>query len=462
MKIKFPTAYSILAILIIVLAVLTWIIPAGSYEYLADGEPIAGTYHAVAQNAQGVGAVFLAPLKGLYDAIEVAVFILMVGGFLGIVMETGAINAGINTIVQKLKGREKLLIPILMFIFALGGTTFGMAEETIAFYPLVLPIVIAAGYDALVGVSIIMVGAGVGVLASTVNPFATGIASGFAGVSLGEGIILRVIMLIVLLPIAVWYVMRYAEKVRADPQKSYVADMYESNREHFIGEEYNTALNGKQKIALSLFGLTFLVMIYGVIPFDDLGVPLPVLGWWFPELSALFLIAGIIIGIFYRLKEEKLVDSFLFGAKDLLGVAFIIGISRGITVIMNDGMITDTILYWGESALAGSGKSVFLALMYLIFLPLSILIPSTSGLATLAMPILAPLADFAGVGRDLVITAFQSASGLINLLTPTSAVVMGGLAIGRVGYNRWLKFVWKLALILFAISLALLLLGLLL
>ncbi len=462
MKIKFPTAYSILAILIIVLAVLTWIIPAGSYEYLADGEPIAGTYHAVAQNAQGVGAVFLAPLKGLYDAIEVAVFILMVGGFLGIVMETGAINAGINTIVQKLKGREKLLIPILMFIFALGGTTFGMAEETIAFYPLVLPIVIAAGYDALVGVSIIMVGAGVGVLASTVNPFATGIASGFAGVSLGEGIILRVIMLIVLLPIAVWYVMRYAEKVRANPQKSYVADMYESNREHFIGEEYNTALNGKQKIALSLFGLTFLVMIYGVIPFDDLGVPLPVLGWWFPELSALFLIAGIIIGIFYRLKEEKLVDSFLFGAKDLLGVAFIIGISRGITVIMNDGMITDTILYWGESALAGSGKSVFLALMYLIFLPLSILIPSTSGLATLAMPILAPLADFAGVGRDLVITAFQSASGLINLLTPTSAVVMGGLAIGRVGYNRWLKFVWKLALILFAVSLALLLLGLLL
>ena len=462
MKIKFPTAYSILAILIIVLAVLTWIIPAGSYEYLADGEPIAGTYHAVAQNAQGVGAVFLAPLKGLYDAIEVAVFILMVGGFLGIVMETGAINAGINTIVQKLKGREKLLIPILMFIFALGGTTFGMAEETIAFYPLVLPIVIAAGYDALVGVSIIMVGAGVGVLASTVNPFATGIASGFAGVSLGEGIILRVIMLIVLLPIAVWYVMRYAEKVRADPQKSYVADMYESNREHFIGEEYNTALNGKQKIALSLFGLTFLVMIYGVIPFDDLGVPVPALGWWFPELSALFLIAGIIIGIFYRLKEEKLVDSFLFGAKDLLGVAFIIGISRGITVIMNDGMITDTILYWGESALAGSGKSVFLALMYLIFLPLSILIPSTSGLATLAMPILAPLADFAGVGRDLVITAFQSASGLINLLTPTSAVVMGGLAIGRVGYNRWLKFVWKLALILFAVSLALLLLGLLL
>lgn len=462
MKIKFPTAYSILAILIILLAALTWIVPAGSYEYLADGEPIAGTYHEVTQNGQGIGAVFLAPLKGLYDAIEVAVFILMVGGFLGVVMKTGAINAGINTIVQKLKGKEKLLIPILMSVFALGGTTFGMSEETIAFYPLVLPIVIAAGYDALVGVSIIMIGAGVGVLASTVNPFATGIASGFAGISLGDGIILRVIMLIVLLPTAIWYVMRYAEKVRTDPQKSYVADLHESNREHFVGEGNNEALNGKQKIALILFVLTFLVMIYGVIPFDDLGLPLPALNWWFPELSALFLVAGILIGIFYRLKEEELVDSFLFGAKDLLGVAFIIGISRGITVIMNDGMITDTLLYWGESALTGSGKSAFLSMMYLIFLPLSILIPSTSGLATLSMPILAPLADFAGVGRDLVITAFQSASGLINLITPTSAVVMGGLAIGRVGYNRWLKFVWKLAIGLLVLSLGLLLLGLLL
>lgn len=462
MKIKFPTAYSILALLIVLLAALTWIIPAGSYEYLADGEPIAGTYHTVTQNGQGLGAVFLAPLKGLYEAIEVAVFILMVGGFLGVVMETGAINAGINNVVQKLKGREKLLIPLLMSIFALGGTTFGMSEETIAFYPLVLPIVIAAGYDAVVGVSIIMLGAGVGVLASTVNPFATGIASGFAGVSLGEGIILRAIMLMVLLPITIWYVLRYAERVRKNPEKSYVADMYERNREHFIGEGSKETLSGRQKVALSLFGLTFLMMIYGVIPFEDLGLPLQALNWWFPELSALFLVSGIIIGVFYRLKEEELVNAFLLGAKDLLGVAFIIGISRGITVIMNDGMITDTLLYWGESALTGSGKSAFLSMMYLIFLPLSILIPSTSGLATLSMPILAPLADFAGVGRDLVITAFQAASGLINVVTPTSAVVMGGLAIGHVGYNRWLKFVWKLALILLVLSLGLLLLGLLL
>lgn len=464
MKIKFPTAYTILVLLIILLAVLTWVIPAGSYEYMPDGEPISGTYHSVASSPQGIGDVFLAPLEGLYDAIEVAVFILMVGGFLGVVMETGAINAGISTIVQKLKGREKLLIPILMVAFALGGTTFGMAEETIAFYPLVLPIVIAAGYDALTGVSIIMLGAGIGVLASTVNPFATGIASGFAGVSLGEGIILRLIMLIILLPIAIWYVLHYAQKVRQNPQKSLVADMHEDNLRHFVGTD-NTAIeamNTKQKIALSLFAITFLVMIYAVIPFNDLGLPIPALGWWFPELSALFLVSGVLIGLVYRLKEEKLVEAFLLGAKDLLGVAFIIGISRGITVIMNNGMITDTILYWGEQALSGSGKSLFLSMMYLIFMPLSILIPSTSGLATLAMPIMAPLADFAGVGRDLVITAFQAASGLVNILTPTSAVVMGGLAIGRVGYDRWLKFIWKFALLIFLLSLGLLLLGLLL
>lgn len=462
MTLKFPTAYSILAILIILIAMLTWLVPAGSYEYMPDGEPISGTYHLVDASPQGVGEVFLAPLAGLYDAIEVAVFILMVGGFLGVVMETGAINAGISTIVQKLKGREKLLIPILMIAFALGGTTFGMAEETIAFYPLVLPIVIAAGYDALTGVSIIMLGAGIGVLASTVNPFATGIASGFAGISLGDGIILRILMLIILLPIAIWYVLRYAQKVQTNPQKSLVADMHEDNLSYFVGTE-NTAIDGmntKQKIALGLFALTFLVMIYAVIPFDDLGLPIPALGWWFPELSALFLVSGVLIGAVYRLKEDKLVEAFLFGAKDLLGVAFIIGISRGITVIMNNGMITDTILYWGEQALSGSGKSLFLSMMYLIFMPLSILIPSTSGLATLAMPIMAPLADFAGVGRDLVITAFQAASGLVNIITPTSAVVMGGLAIGRVGYDKWLKFIWKFALLIFALSLGLLLLGL--
>ena len=450
-----PTAYTILFAIIIVVAVLTWVIPAGQYEYLEDGEPVAGSYHQVEQNGQTPGQVALAPLEGLYEAIDIAAFILMVGGFLGVIAKTGAIDAGISSIITKLKGREKLLIPILMCAFALGGTTFGMAEETIAFYPLVLPIVVAAGYDTITAISIILLGAGVGVLGSTVNPFATGIAAGFAGVSLGEGMLLRVIMLLVLLAVTIWFVMAYAARVKADPQQSLVADLRAEYTAHFtaLGGEQKT-LSGTQKLALSLFGLTFLVMIYSVIPCADMGLPLPALGWWFPELSALFLVAAILVGLLCRLKEQEIVDSFVGGAAELLGVAFIIGISRGITVIMNAGMITDTILSWGEQALAGAGSVAFLLLTYVLYLPLSFLIPSTSGLATLSMPIMAPLADFAGVGRELVITAFQSASGLLNLVTPTSAVVMGGLAIGRVPYDRWLKYVWKLLLFILVLSAA--------
>lgn len=455
-----PTAYTTLLVIIIAIAVLTWVVPAGRYRYNAEGEPEAGSYHRVEQNGQGAKEIALAPLEGFYEGIDIAAFILMVGGFLGVMTATGAIDAGIAAIIRMLKGREKLLIPILMCAFALGGTTFGMAEETIAFYPLVLPIVVAAGYDAVTAVSVIMLGAGVGVLGSTVNPFATGIASGFAGISLGNGILLRLVMLSVFLLIAIWYVSSYAARVKANPESSVVADLTAEHREHFaalVGEP--KPLTGKQKLALVLFAVTFLAMVYAVIPFNEMGLPLPTLGWWFPELSALFLVGSIAVGLSCRLGEQKLVDSFVTGASELLGVAFIIGISRGITVIMNAGLITDTILSWGEKALAGAGSVIFLILTYVIFLPLSFLIPSSSGLATLSMPIMAPLADFAAVGRDLVITAFQSASGLVNLVTPTSAVVMGGLAIGRVPYDRWIRYVWKLLAIIFGVTALLLAIG---
>lgn len=451
-KFRMPTAYTILFGIILVMILLTWLVPSGEYDYQADGEPIAGSYHRVEDEAQPITALVTAPMEGLYEGIDIAAFILMVGGFLGVVSKTGALDAGIANIIRLLKGREKLLIPILMCAFALGGTTFGMAEETIAFYPLVLPIMVAAGYDAVTAVAVIMLGAGVGVLGSTVNPFATGIAAGFSGVSLGNGILLRVIILVALLALAIWYVMAYAARVRADHSRSLVADRRSEHLEHFGSlKNEERQLTGTQKLALGLFALTFLVMIYAVIPFDEMGLPLPALGWWFPELSALFLAAAIITGLCCRLGEENLVSSFVSGAAELLGVAFIIGVSRGITVIMNNGKITDTILSWGESALAGAGAVGFMALTYLIYIPLSFLIPSTSGLATLSMPIMAPLADFAGVSRALVITAFQSASGLVNLITPTSAVVMGGLAIGRVPYDRWWKFVWKLLLIIFIV-----------
>lgn len=460
-KFRMPTAYTILFGIILLMILLTWFVPAGQYDYNAAGEPIAGSYHRVEDSAQPLTALFTAPVEGFYQGIDIAAFILMVGGFLGVIAKTGAIDAGITHIIRKLKGKESLLIPILMCAFALGGTTFGMSEETIAFYPLVLPIMIAAGYDNITAVATILLGAGVGTLGSTVNPFATGIASGFAGISLGSGILLRLIILAVLLALAIWYVMSYAARVRADHSKSLMADRRSEYLEHFssLSHEESKPLTGIQKVALVVFALTFLVMIYAVIPFDEMGLPLPALGWWFPELSALFLAASILLGILCRLSEMDIVTAFVSGAAELLGVAFIIGISRGITVVMNNGKITDTILNLGEAALTGIGSLVFVLLTYLIYLPLSFLIPSSSGLATLSMPIMAPLADFSGVGRELVITAFQSASGLINLITPTSAVVMGALAIGRVPYDRWFKFSWKLLLLILGLTVVLLAAG---
>ncbi len=447
---RMPTAYTILLLLLVLVAAATWIIPAGSYDRAGE-TPVAGTYHAVEQQPQGVGDVILASFQGFYDAVDVALFILMVGGFLGVVMATGAIDAGVSNVVRLLGGKEIFLIPVLMLLFSLGGTSFGMWEETMAFYPLLIPVFIAAGYDALVGISVVLLGSGAGVLASTVNPFATGIASGFAGVSLGDGMMVRILMLVVFDLAAMWYVMAYAARVRNHPERSLTAGLTPAGSAKKGGDV--PALDGRRKLALALFALVFLVMVYAVIPFDEIGLPIPTLSWWFPELSGLFFVGGAVIGLAYGLGEEKTAEAFVAGASELVGVALIIGISRGITVLMDGGQITDTVLYWGERALEGTGSVAFLVLVYLIYLPLSILIPSSSGLATLSIPIVAPLGQFAGVGGELIVTAFQSASGLVNIVTPTAAVVMGGLALGNVPYDRWLKFVWKLILIFFLLTL---------
>jgi uncharacterized ion transporter superfamily protein YfcC len=450
-----PTAYTILLLLIIAVAVATWFIPAGSYDY-ADGVPVSGTYHTVDASPATVGDVLKASFEGFYDAVDVCLFILMVGGFLGVVMKTGAIDAGVSGVIRGLGGREKWLIPVLMLFFGLGGTTYGMWEETMAFYPLLIPVFLAAGYDAVVGISVILLGAGAGVIASTVNPFATGIASGFAGVTLGEGLGLRLAMWIAFEGAAIWYVMAYAARVKRDPTASVVG--VGAGKLHVSVTE-QVPLTSRRKWALAVFLLTFLTMVYGVVPFDEMGLPLPTLGWWFPELSALFLVGGIVIGLIGRMPEAELADCYVAGCADLLGVAFIIGISRGITVVMNGAHVTDTILHWGETALSGTGAVGFTLLVFLLYLPLTVLIPSSSGLATLSVPILAPLGKFAGVGGALVVTAFQAASGLVNILTPTAAVVMGALALGHVSYDRWFRYVWKLILCFLLLALAFLAIG---
>jgi uncharacterized ion transporter superfamily protein YfcC len=367
-------------------------------------------------------------------------------------MQTGAIQAGIGRVVERLRGRERLMIPILMIVFALGGTTYGMAEESLAFYVLVITVMVAAGYDRLTGAAILLLGCGIGVLGSTINPFATGIASGFAGTGIDAGLIGRLVILVVGTAIGIWWVMRYAERVKADPSRSLLgADRADIDARFLTdtGTAGSIDLTGRQKVVLVLFFLAFAAMIVGVVPWADVGISfIPTLGWWFPEMTALFLAFAILIALAARMSESRFTGGFVDGARDLLGVALIIGIARGVTVIMTNGQITDTVLYWAEQAVAGLGGVAFINLMFALFMPLSFLIPSSSGLATVAMPIMAPLASFANVAPELVVTAYQTANGLVNLVTPTSAVVMGGLAIAGVGYGTWLKFVWPVLVML--------------
>jgi uncharacterized ion transporter superfamily protein YfcC len=478
----FPSAYTILFLLIIVFTILTWIIPAGKYNVDASGNLIPGTYHTVARNGQKffTGAL-QAPANGmygiqdsagtigpynvgvLYGAIDVALFILVIGGFLGITIKTGAMDAGIAATVRKLGTRGNLLIPILMVIFMAGGTTYGMAEESLAFYTLIIAAMIALGYDALTGVAVILLGAGIGVVGSTVNPFSVGIASGFAGIPLGEGIVQRIAILVLGGGAGIWWVMRYANRVKNDPAKSHVASLREENVRRFLSSSETAQapeLTTQGKLVLIIFGLTFAAMIYGVVPWSDFGVHRIVTReWWFPELTALFLFGAIVIGIVGGMGEKKLTESFINGARDMLGVALVVALARGISVIMTNGLITDTILHWTEQALGGLGHVAFVNVLFLLFIPLGFLIPSSSGLATLTMPIMAPLAHFNGIPASLVVTGYATASGLINLVSPTFAVVVGGLAIGRVPLNTWWRFVLPLVGILAVIIMVVLTVG---
>lgn len=458
-KFKFPTAYTILFCLIVLMAGLTWILPAGQYdmvenEALGKQVPVAGSYHEVEANPQGIADIFMAPIAGFFDpgsyeanAIDVSLFVLFIGGFLGVVTKTGSIDTGIAKVTSSLQGKEIMLIPILMTLFAAGGTIYGMAEETLAFYSLIIPVIIAAGYDSVTAVAIIMLGAGIGTLGSTINPFATVIASDAAGIAFTEGLSYRLFILVAGLIICIAYVMRYARMVRDDPTKSLVADMTESNKEHFLNSDQDSIsdnLTGKQKAVLIIFAVSFGMLVYGV----------SVLGWWMAEMSALFLAASILVAFVYGMGEEEFTDAFVDGARDLLGVALVIGLARGIVVIMDSGNLTGTILYASEGLVSGLGETGFINSMFGVQVLLSFFVPSSSGLAVLSMPIMAPLAEFSGVASHLAVTAFQSASGLVNLVNPTFAVVMGGLAIGRVPYNKWIQFTWPLLLILSVLIIA--------
>ena len=484
-KFQMPSSYTTLFLIIIIVAISSWLIPAGKYDVNESGQYVAGSYHTVDNAPQGLWEVFMSPVRGMLGtestpgAIEVSFFIMIFGGFLGVVTKTGAIDAGIASMITSYKGREKRLIPILMFIFALGGTSYGMSEETIAFYPLLVPMMLGAGFDTVTAVAIILLGAGVGCLGSTINPFATGIASQSAGISPGIGMFWRVLILAASLVISIWYVYTYATKVERDKGKSVVADSWDADLKYFNRERQEVGkVTPRQKKVLVLFAFSFVVMVTSLIPWTSIsskftffergteflkGIPfvgdflgrgmLPLGDWYFQEITMLFLIMAIVIGKVGGMKEGEIADGIVDGAKDLVGVAFVVGLARGIQVIMNDGQLTATVLHWGEVGLAGLPKPVFAVLSFLFYIPMTFLIPSTSGLASATIPIMAPLSVMCGVPAHVMVTIYQTAAGIVNLATPTYAVVMGALALGRVPYDRWVRFVGKLLAILLVLNL---------
>ena len=484
---RFPSAFTVLFGVTIAVWVLAFIVPTGKYATDPEsGAPIPGSYQGT-DSALSFGDrlmdLFLAPINGLYGVLNadgfigpyesgelfgaagVFLFVIAIGVFITMAMKTGAIDNGVARIATRMSGRGTVLIAVLMVLFSIGGTTEGMAEETLGFYALLIPLMLALGYDRLVAAATILVGAGIGVLASTVNPFATGVASDAAGISIGDGIGLRFLMYIVLVPVGVWWVLRYARKVHADPTSSRVGDVEGDDELRSHGLREAAPLTGREKAVLSIVAITFAFMIFAIVPWaqvidgPDAASYTWQFDWYFPELAALFIVMSLVVGLVGGLGEKGLTDTLVKGAGDFIGVGLIIVLARGVTVIMNNSEITGTILHSMENIVSDTSNSVFAVAMLLVNIPLAFLVPSTSGHAALAMPILAPLADFAGVSRAIVVTAYQSASGLVNLITPTSAVVMGGLALAKVRYDQYLRFVLPLVGILFVFCIAFIAIG---
>jgi len=499
-KLSFPSCYTIMLIVLILVMGLTYIVPSGKYatlSYNADSNlftvtspngdttnydatqdtldelglkidlekftngsirkpvGIPNTYETVETEEKtfikSIVELLNAPIQGIYEGVDIIAFILVLGGLIGIVNNTGAFSAGIGALSKKLKGKELWLIVIVTILIALGGTTFGLAEETIAFYPILIPIFLAAGYDALVGIAAIYLGSSMGTMASTVNPFSTIIASDTAGINWTSGILMRGSMLIIGTAICIFYTIRYAEKVKKDPTKSLIYSQKKELEDHFLAnydEENIPEFNFRRKLILVLFAGAFGVMIYGVSQ----------LGWWFGEMTALFLGITIIMAFFAQLSEKDFVNEFVKGASDLLSVALLVGISRGITIIMNNGLISDSILYYTSNLVSGMNNIIFSTVIFIIYNVLGFFISSSSGLAVLSMPIMAPLADVVGVGRNVIVDAYQYGQGLINFITPTG-LILASLALVNVTYDKWLKFVMPLVGIIAVLSVVMLGIG---
>lgn len=462
-----PSSFTILLALLAIVAVITVI--------------VSGTSGG-AVTAARLSDFCTAPILGFADALPVCLFVMILGGFLGMMTETGALDNGIAVLVQKLKGNEIMLIPVLMLIFSLGGTTYGMCEETVPFYALLAATMMAAGFDPMVGAATVLLGAGCGCLGSTVNPFAVGAAvDALTGVDIAvnQSIIigLGAVLWIVTTAMSIVFVMNYAKKVKADKGSTILSMQELKDAEEAHGKAASEVhkevkLTGRQKGVLIAFAFTFVVMIVGFIPLADLneGVAnffdagavydadgnaivqgwsalitgLPIGQWYFDEASTWFFLMAVLIGIIGGLSEKQIVNTFITGAADMMSVVLVIALARGISVLMANTGLDVFVLDAAANALAGLSGVIFAPMSFLVYFGLSFLIPSTSGMATVSMPIMGPLAVKLGFSPEVMVMIFSAAIGVVNLFTPTSGAIMGGLALAKIEWTTWLKFALKL------------------
>ena len=468
-----PSSFTIILALLAIVAVITVI--------------VSGTTDAV--TAATFSDFFTAPVKGFADALPVCLFVMILGGFLGMMTETGALDNGIAVLVQKLKGREIWIIPVLMCLFALGGTSYGMCEETVPFYALLAATMMAAGFDPLVGAATVLLGAGCGCLGSTVNPFAVGAAVdalSSKGIEVDQTIIIGLgfLLTVVTTLISIIFVMRYAKKVKADKGSTFLSLQEQKDAEAAHGAAAAGAakeikLTGRQKAVLGIFAFTFVVMIVGFIPLGDLNANvagffdngvydadgntitqawsavvtgLPIGQWYFDEASTWFFVMAIVIGIVGGLSEKQIVNTFITGAADMMSVVLIIALARGISVLMAATGLDMYVLDAAAAMLRGVPSFIFAPVAFLVYFGLSFLIPSTSGMATMSMPIMGPLAAGLGFSPEVMVMIFSSAIGVVNLFTPTSGAIMGGLSLAKIEWTTWLKFAMPLIVILTLVS----------
>jgi uncharacterized ion transporter superfamily protein YfcC len=438
---KVPHTYVILFAMIIAMAILTYVIPAGQYQKIESetGRMIVdpNSFAAVDANPAKPFDVLKAFPKGLAAAQSIVFFIFIVGGSFNVVNQTGAIEAGIGKVALSLKGKEKLMIPIIVVLFSIGGATIGMAEEAIVFVPIGIALSRALGYDAVTGMAIVSLGAAAGFTSGFMNPFTVGVAQGIAELPMFSGIGMRIVIWFCTLALVIGYIYRYANKVKADPKNSIVYELEEMERDKAIDLSNVRKMTSKDTAVLLIFAVGMGILIFGVFKF----------GWYITEIAAIFLAIGIFSGIASGMHMDELAQHFITGAKDMTMGALVVGLARGILVIMEGSLIIDTIVFGLASAISTLPKSISAVGMLLVQSFLNLIIPSGSGLAATTMPIMAPLSDVIGVTRQTAVLAYQFGDGITNSIVPTSGVLLANLSIAKIKYEEWIKFVGPLMIL---------------